>query len=343
MSKIICEICGTTYPDTAECCPICGYHRDPSVSPSADEFVLEEETMSGKGGRFSSNKRKKEIFDFDEANADSPEPEDEVYSGNEEEDEEVDDYEQESGHNTFAVVILTVLIVVLLSATAFLFFRFLLPNLRPVEETTQTVVTEAVMEQTETTELRIPCQSLSLPGGAAELSQPGYYFLLNVVVKPEDTTDELTFTSGDENVATVSADGRITAVGEGETVIYITCGDKQLACPVTCKFTEEAEPPTEESVEAQAESVEETTEETTLPDVELKLDREDMRLMVGYGTQLQLVDCGELKPEDVEWNVEHEYIAKVENGYVTALQNGTTEVTATYGGQTVKCIVRCYS
>ena len=24
MSKIICDICGTTYPETAECCPICG-------------------------------------------------------------------------------------------------------------------------------------------------------------------------------------------------------------------------------------------------------------------------------------------------------------------------------
>ena len=28
MSKIICEICGTTYPDTAECCPICGCPKE---------------------------------------------------------------------------------------------------------------------------------------------------------------------------------------------------------------------------------------------------------------------------------------------------------------------------
>ena len=57
-----------------------------------------------------------------------------------------------------------------------------------------------------------PCQDLSLPGGAAELTQPGYYFLLNVVVIPENTTDELVFTSGDESIATVDANGRITAV-----------------------------------------------------------------------------------------------------------------------------------
>ena len=56
MGKIICEICGTVYPDTAECCPICGYSRDlggfsdsPSYSDadyagdlglSSDEFDL---------------------------------------------------------------------------------------------------------------------------------------------------------------------------------------------------------------------------------------------------------------------------------------------------------------
>ena len=28
MGKIICEVCGTVYPDSADCCPICGYSRD---------------------------------------------------------------------------------------------------------------------------------------------------------------------------------------------------------------------------------------------------------------------------------------------------------------------------
>lgn len=50
------------------------------------------------------------------------------------------------------------------------------------------------------------------------------------------------FTSGDESIATVDANGRITAVSEGKTVIYITCGDKQLTCPVTCQFEAETEP-----------------------------------------------------------------------------------------------------
>ena len=242
------------------------------------------------------------------------------------------------------MVILTALIVILLAGTAFLFFRYLLPNLHGVKDTVPTVQTEQpVQTEAATTEPRIPCQDLSLPGGAAELTQPGYYFLLNVVVIPENTTDELVFTSGDESVATVDANGRITAVSEGKTVIYITCGDKQLTCPVTCQFEAETEPSTEATVAAQTEATIQTEPVETKPQVELKLDRTDMRLQVGYSTQLKLVDCGDLKPEDVEWSVEHAYIAKVANGYVTALQSGTTEITAKYGDQTVKCIVRCHN
>ena len=337
MSKVICEICGTTYQDTAECCPICGCPRDMSGNVSDDDFVMDQMPALNKGGRYSSGKKKKEIFDFDEQSDDFPEPENEPYSSDPEDDEDNYD-EQPREHNTAVVVILTALIVILLAGTAFLFFRYLLPNLHGVKDTAPTVQTEAA-----TTEPRIPCQDLSLPGGAAELTQPGYYFLLNVVVIPENTTDELVFTSGDESIATVDANGRITAVSEGKTVIYITCGDKQLTCPVTCQFEAETEPSTEATVAAQTEATVQTEPVETKPQVELKLDRTDMRLQVGYSTQLKLVDCGDLKPEDVEWSVEHAYIAKVENGYVTALQSGTTEITAKYGDQTVKCIVRCHN
>ncbi|HBJ16337.1 MAG TPA: hypothetical protein DIT87_05525 [Clostridiales bacterium] len=343
MSKIICEICGTTYPDTAECCPICGCPKDMSGNVTEDDFVMDQMPALNKGGRYSSGKKKKEIFDFDEQSDDFPEPENESYSSDPEDDEDNFD-EQPREHNTVAVVILTALIVILLAGTAFLLFRYLLPNLHGGEEAAPTVQAEQpVQTEAATTELRIPCQDLSLPGGAAELTQPGYYFLLNVVVIPENTTDELVFTSGDESIATVDANGRITAVSEGKTVIYITCGDKQLTCPVTCRFEQETEPSTEATVAAQTEATVRTEPAETKPQVELKLDRTDMRLQVGYGTQLKLVDCGDLKPEDVEWSVEHDYIAKVENGYVTALASGTTEITAKYGDQEVKCIVRCHN
>ena len=52
MSKVICEICGTTYQDTAECCPICGCPRDMSGNVSEDDFVMDQMPALNKGGRY---------------------------------------------------------------------------------------------------------------------------------------------------------------------------------------------------------------------------------------------------------------------------------------------------
>ena len=340
MSKVICDICGTTYQDTADCCPICGCSQDIAKELAREDFVMEETTAEsrGKNGRFSSKKR--EIFDYDEVNTGVPaeEEEDSYPYGGEEEDED------EPQHNTFLVILLTVLIVALLAVTGFLFVKFFLPNMLSDKETTPVTETQAVEEtQTETTELRIPCQSLALSSGNAELTHEGNFFLLNVIVTPEDTTDDLVFTSGDESIATVTEDGRITAVSEGSTVIYITCGDQQVTCPVTCSFAEDTEPTVEETAaDATGETeAEEATEATANPNVELKLKKSDIRLGVYYEFQLEL-DC-DLKPEDVEWSSEHPYIATVdEYGVVTAIKVGTTAIIAKYGDQEVQCIVRCF-
>lgn len=354
MSKVICDICGTTYQDTADQCPICGCSRDAAAALFGDDLLTEEvaEESKARAGKFSS--RKKEIFDFDEVNSemDDEEVDEEPYDEDEEDDEE--DYEEEPRHNTFVVILLTVLIFALLAVAGFLFVRYFLPNMSS-EETVPT--TEAQIEETAeaTTQPGIPCQNLVMTsGGTAELNQEGQYFLLHVIAMPEDTTDTIIYTSADESIATVTEDGRITAVSEGETEIYITCGSSQLVCPVICKFVEETVPPTEEtSAETEAQiddgeseeesDGEETTEETSRavdPNVVLKLKKTDIMLGVYYQFTLEL-DC-DLEPTDVEWSSEHPHIATVdENGTVTAQKDGTTAIIAKYGDQEVQCIVRC--
>lgn len=366
MSKVICDICGTIYQDTADSCPICGYSRNFGVDDLEEDILLDAETdvaSRSKGGRFSAanvKKKNKEIFDYDAVNKPYQEPEDEEDEDPYEDEEE--EYEEAPKSNTVLVVILVILIALLLLGAGFVFLRYFLPNMGGEETEPFTTVTTAPVEtETEpTTEPTIPCESLMLADGIGELSTQGQFWMLHVIVYPEDTTDTLTFLSGDESIATVDEKGKITAVGEGTTTIYITCGTQQISAEVVVHYAA-AEPTEDDSMPTMAggeetapadgtEAPAETTGEETQPeeteasapasDVELKLKYVDRSLTVGYGFQLEL-DCA-LQPADVQWSVEHDYIASVdENGFVKALRSGTTAVIVKYGDQEVQCIVRC--
>ena len=276
----------------------------------------------------------------------------------EDDDEDYDEEEEEEAprHNTFVVILLTVLIIVLLGAAAFIFFRYFLPNMGE-EESVPTTVAIQETEAAVTTEPTVPCEHMAMTNaGIAELSAEGQQFLLHIKALPENTTDKIIYTSGDESIATVTEDGKITAVSEGETIIYISCGIQRIECPVIVKYVEETVPPTTEAVveeteatgaaeetvpaETKAETETETVAAAGLKDVKLKLKRTDIQLGVYYSFQLQL-DC-DLNPEEVTWTSEHPHIAKVdEQGNVTAVKAGTTSVTAKYGDQEVQCMVRC--
>lgn len=343
MSKVICDICGTSYQETADSCPICGYTRILGLDELEDD-IYEEETIltRNKGGRFSETsvrKKHKAIFDFDEVNGDDEEEEDEDEDDEEYEEEE---YEEAPRSSSAVIVLLVVLIMLLLAAAGFLFLRFLLPDMLARDPAPTVQMTVPVETQTEaTTEPTIPCRSIVLTEGMEPLTREGQFRLLNVKVMPEDTTDVLTYTSEDESIATVTVDGRVTAISEGETTIYITCGKQQINCPVVVKYVEETEPPTEETVDPTAET-EETAEatEATEADLALKLKKYDISLALGYSSQLVL-DC-DLDPSEVTWTSEHDFIAQVdENGLVTAVSYGTTAIIVRYGDQEVQCIVRC--
>lgn len=346
MSKITCDICGTTYAQTAPCCPICGNSRNSDIDAQMENLIPnEEEEISFSG-------RKREIFDFDEVNS-------EVYEDDYHTCEESDG-EEPSGQNTFLIIALTVLIALMLIAAGYIFVRFYLPNMggEPTIPATTAAVTESVTEAT--TEPSIPCENLVMTSGAsAILSAEGQNFLLHVQAQPGNTTDKILYTSGNEAIATVTEDGRITAVSEGDTIIYIACGKQTLECPVTVQYVADTKPPEiditppapvvaedvpqqtepEETVPAQT-TPEETTAAPTRTDVVLKLKKTDVQLGAYLQFTLEL-DC-DLKPEEVEWSSEHPYIATVdEKGLVKSVMPGTTVITAKYGDQTAQCTVRC--
>ena len=356
MNKIICDICGTSYPDTADCCPICGCSRDAADGILGGDLLEQtaEETVQD------SPRKRKEIFDYDEVNSE-PEEESVTYAQTDYDEEEDEEEEEEPRQNTLVVIVLTVLIALLLMAAGFIFVRYFLPNLGSKADAGPQTTQETELASTETTVLSIPCQELYIISGkTVELNEEGQMFLLHVKASPENTTDKILFSSSDESVATVTEDGKITAVSEGETVITISCGVSVMECPVTVKYVEETTAATEAAVETVAtgetvpeegndatEAKKETaaTEATAAPqtnlkNVTLKLKKTDIRLGVYYEYEL-LLDC-DLEQNEVQWSSEHPYIASVdENGVVKAIKAGTTAITATYGDQKVQCIVRC--
>lgn len=356
MSKVICDICGTAYPESNAQCPICGSPREYALEELENDLLMEQEAYAVTG------RRKREVFDFDEVN-----PKESARGALDEDDydDEDSEYEEESGTNIGLVIVLVVLIALLLLATGYFFVRYMLPNMTDrAPATTQPVVTAPlVTEPVETTEATIPCTNLMMDGGKMELGKDGKK-LLNVRVYPENTTDTLTYTSENESVVTISESGTVTAVGEGQTVITVQCGSQMIKCNVTVDYsvseettatgeipamtveTGETTPDATQETEANAEATtateatEETKAETTPAGTELKLKKNDITILY-TGTSVTLELEGDLKPEDVTWFTMDSSVAIVHNGVVTSLGRGITRIYAEYNGQQTYCIVRC--
>lgn len=367
MSKVICDICGTTYQDTADQCPICGCSRELSgmIMEDAIRSGKPEKTSasaSSKGGRFAAKKAPKRTplrieyedddEEQDEDEIDKPGYEDEeeyqddfVGDDDDYDDDDYDDEEEDTDSGDsgvakgFLIVFLILVIAAMLLVSGFLFFRYFLPNRLPDPEQTVSTTEPSSAPTESTTVPTVPCQSLALTGGAPNLSFEGQNWLLNVVVVPEDTTDTLSYASADESVVTVTEQGRVTAVGEGETVIYITCGGVTMECGVTVSYVEDAETNTDETVEDPSAS-EETEPEETLLDLELWCNYKDMTLSYRGETVILKVNA-ELTLEDLEWTSENPDVATVENGVIKGVGHGNTNIIGRYGEQEVVIIVRC--
>ena len=131
-----------------------------------------------------------------------------------------------------------------------------------------------------------------------------------------------TYTSSDEDVAVVDAEGNVTATGVGNATITLHVegngGQKDFTCAVTCQW------------------------EDNLP----RLNRTDFTLKnAGDSFRLQIQNL----PEGAEmgtWSISDEKVATIaEDGTVTAVAGGraTASIEVELGGETLTltCIVRC--
>ena len=169
-----------------------------------------------------------------------------------------------------------------------------------------------------------PKQTVSVTGvtlDQAELSlYTGESKTLIATVQPSDATiQNVTWESSNTEVATVDANGKVTAEGEGEATITVTTADGGKTA--TCAVTVTAAP---------------------VPVSGVSLNKDSTSLTVGdTETLTATVAPDNATNRAVTWASSNPSVAKVENGVVTALACGTAVITATTqdGNHTATCAV----
>ena len=135
---------------------------------------------------------------------------------------------------------------------------------------------------------------------------------LKTTLVPENTTDDkkVTWSTSDATVAAVTQTGRVTAKKEGTAVITAKAADKEATCTVTVKEVH--------------------TERIYFADSKLTLNKGQRRSL-----SLKFEPSDTTDAKTATWKSSEPTVASVSsNGYLNALKQGTTTITATIGDLT---------
>lgn len=319
MNKVVCHVCGTSYPENASQCPICGFARTPERSASEGSY------NHVKGGRFSKSNVKKRNQAL-QSNVEAPVAVAKPAA------------KREDKAGAGSIIIAVILLLAIIAVVGYIALRFFLPNdyifegldnlklpsamqqlddelIDPVEEPEEDPETEPDLDLEEETPY-LACISVVLDETEIQFDAIGDTFPLYAELEPYETDDVLYFTSDDETVATVDDYGVVTCVGEGTAVITASCGDAYAECTVICALPTEA------------------------PDVpEFTLNRKEITFDVEG--QSWLLYSGEIPMSEIIWTSDDNNVATIEAGEVVAVGNGDTTVYGIYGDQKVSCVIHC--
>lgn len=163
----------------------------------------------------------------------------------------------------------------------------------------------------------VPAERVTLDQTTLELTVNGTAKLTAKVLPEETTVKTIQWSSSDETVAKVAADGTVTALKEGTTVITAKCGEKSAECTVTVKA------------------------EAVVP-ASITLDQSTLSMAVG-GTQKLTASIlpDNATDKSITWSSDALGIVEVAaDGTVTAKAAGTAIITATtVNGLTITCTI----
>ncbi len=353
MNKIVCDLCGASYPENATQCPICGIAKTDAAKSTTDSNTGYAYV---KGGRFShANVRKRNAGKKElprviapvkpQKEAPAPKPKKETAPNPPKENQaSAPRREQnsvtkrpaapakkrpakESGKNSnvLLAIIALILVLAIVAVCAYIVKGFIDSRKQPNEPVGSSTTKPSVPVDN-----RVPCTDLKLALNQKTFKSLDDKFYLSVEVSPKDTcTDPVTFESSDDSIATVDAKGIVYPVANGSCVIYVRCGDFEVECYITCEVGVDPTNPTDPTGPT----------DPSGPVAELVLSKVDISLY-GHGDSA-IIYNGDIDPTQITWTSSDESVATVENGKVIAVGNGNATITAEYMGQTATCVVRC--
>ncbi len=176
----------------------------------------------------------------------------------------------------------------------------------------------------------INVESVSLNIQSDELEIGETVALVATVMPSNATNKNVTWSSDNTNVATVN-NGVVRAVGEGSANITVTTvdGNKTATCMITVLPEEEPEPEPEPTPEPEVINVE-----------SVALNSQNEELKIGETTTLvATVMPSNATNKNVVWSSDNTNVATVNNGVVTAVGEGSTNITVTTvdGNKTAVC------
>lgn len=198
MSKIVCDVCGSSYSESETHCPICGTAKSDAVKPVV-ETTADEQPV--KAGKYSKNNTKRPAAGTSRN-----------HSGT--------SRKSDTPSSTAMIAIVAVLLLAIVAVVVFIIARA-----ADDPEPKDTVVSTTAQDPT--TVVEIPCESITLTDaidGPITFTELKKTFQLEVVATPADTTDPITYIAENPNVVYISNDGLVTSVSYGETKITVTCG-----------------------------------------------------------------------------------------------------------------------
>lgn len=339
MNKVICDVCGTEYPETAIQCPICGCVRSGDTAAASGTDSGEKGYTYVKGGRFSKANVKKRLKASQAQQAAAAELSRRIQEPEEQDDDGYDDDENAelgvaSNKGLIVVVILLLLAIIAVSSYIAIHFfggrkdrnnNYSRPSISATSDPTQGTEPSGTTPNPD----RIACTDLKLNDTVIELGGLDEIWELYFEVSPANTTDAVSFHSSNPNVAVVDANGCVSAVGNGEAIITVRCGVFEKECAVICRLEDAGTEPTNPSEPEPTDPVG--------PVEEVKLNRDDITLSK-KGETWKLYN-GNIALDDITWTSDNEAVVTFKDGVVEAVGKGRTKVHAKYQGQDVFCWV----